>query len=265
MLREKANLVYTFLDIFDVIIAIVSFNLTVYIEKGYLTPFQNKDSIILHFIVVIAWFLLARAFGLNQLYRSRPYSAVLFGCMSLAIAGTSILAISVWVFELNSIGLTQLLVFGSIDLVLTFSFKTFNYSLLKRARSKGFNTSNVIVIGDSTARSFLMQLVKMKEWGYRISAIIGVKELEEEFGSVAPLLPPDTDIEHLLRNKTIDEVIFCKESASQKEIEKLVLLTSEVGVVLNMYSSFFNMLTNRTRLHYFGTTPMLSISNTPMS
>lgn len=265
MLKEKAKVVNRFLAIIDVVIALVSYNIAVFIEYGRLLPVQNKDSIILHFIIIVVWFLLSRTFRLNQLYRSRPYSAVLFGCLSLAVVGTAVLALAVWALALHSIGLNQLLVFAGINLVLTFGVKVINYSFLKSARSKGFNTSNVVVIGDQSARSFLRQMVKMKEWGYRVSAIIGTEDLEQEFGSIAPFLPEDTDVEQLLRDKTIDELIFCKEHPDQEEIEKLLLITSEVGVVFRMYSSFFNMLTNKTHLHYFGTMPMLTISNTPLN
>jgi exopolysaccharide biosynthesis polyprenyl glycosylphosphotransferase len=265
MLREKAKVVNRLLAIVDVIIALVSFNIAVLIEKGYLLPFQNKDSIILHFVIVALWYILARTFRLNQLYRSRPYSAVLFACLSLAVAGTAFLAMSVWALNLHSIGLRLLIYFGAIDLVFTFLFKVFNYSFLKRARANGHNTSNVVVIGDNSARSFLRQMVKMKEWGYRVTAIIGTEELEQEFGSVAPFLSDDTDVEELLREKTIDELIYCKEGADQKEIERMLSITSELGVVFRMYSSFFNMLTNKTHLHYFGTTPLLTISNTPLN
>jgi exopolysaccharide biosynthesis polyprenyl glycosylphosphotransferase len=105
----------------------------------------------------------------------------------------------------------------------------------------------------------------MKEWGYHISAIIGNEELEQEFGAIAPFLPENTDIEQLLRNKTIDEIIYCKETPTIRELEKLLQIASEVGVVFRMYSSFFNVLTNKTHLHYFGTIPLLTISNTPLN
>jgi exopolysaccharide biosynthesis polyprenyl glycosylphosphotransferase len=265
MLKEKAKVVNRFLAIIDAVIAIISFNIAAYIEKGYVEFLQNKDSIIMHFILVVLWYSLARSFRLNKLYRSRPYSVVLFGCVNLAVVGTAILVIGVWTFDLRSIGLFQLLIFAAINLVLTFSVKILNYSVLKRARIKGYNTSNVIVIGDKSARLFLRQLVKMKEWGYHVTGIIGDSDLEQEFGAVAPFLPEDTDIEQLLCHKTIDEVIYCKEKTSQEEIEKLLLITSAVGVVFRMYSSFFNMLTNKTHLHFFGTTPMLTISNTPLN
>ncbi|MDN5290174.1 MAG: hypothetical protein PWQ06_413 [Anaerophaga sp.] len=265
MLREKAKVVNRFLAIVDVLIAIISYNLAVYIEQGYLEPLTNKDSIIIHFLLIFFWYTFARAFRLNQLYRSRPYSVVLFGCLSLAVVGTSVLMLFVWILDLYSIGFSRLLMFGGINLILTFGFKVLNYSFMKRARSKGFNTLNVVVIGDNSARSFLRQMVKMKEWGYHVSAIIGNEELEQEFGAIAPFLPEDTDIEQLLRDKTIDEIIYCKETPAIRDIERLLQLTSEVGVVFRMYSSFFNMLTNKTQLHYFGTTPMLTISNTPLN
>ena len=265
MLREKAKVVNSFLAIVDVLIAIISYNLSVFIELGHLDPLTNKDSIIIHFLLIFLWYILAKALRLNQLYRSRPYSVVLFGCLNLAVVGTSALILFVWILDLYSIDFSRLLLFGIIDLFLTFGFKLVNYSYMKRARSKGFNTLHVIVIGDRTARSFLRRIVKMKEWGYRISAIIGNTELEQEFGPIAPFLPEDTDLEQLLRNKTIDEIIYCKETPSINEVESLLQLTSEIGVVFRMYSSFFNMLTNKTHLHYFGTTPLLTISNTPLN
>jgi exopolysaccharide biosynthesis polyprenyl glycosylphosphotransferase len=265
MLREKARVVNNFLAIVDVIIAVVSYNLAVFIELKHLEPLANKDSIIIHFLLVFLWYILAKALRLNQLYRSRPYSVVLFGCLSLAVVGTSALILFVWIFDLYSIDFSRLLLFGVIDLILTFGVKMLHYSFMKRARAQGFNTLHVIVIGDHTARSFLRQIVKMKEWGYRIVGIIGTNDLEQEFCSVAPFLPENTDIEQLLRNKTIDEIIYCKETPSIREVEDLVQLTSEVGVIFRMYSSFFNMLTNKTHLHYFGTTPLLTISNTPLN
>jgi len=265
MLREKNKVIRQFLALIDVLIAVISYNLTIYVVKGYLAPLHDNDSVIIYFVILIAWYILGRTFRLNQLYRSRPYSGILFGCISLSLAGTSILALAVWMFELNFIGLNTLLFFGGVNVVLTFGFKVLYYASLKNARAKGYNTSNVIVIGDSSVSYLVRQIVEMKEWGYHISAIIGTEDLREEFQGVVPCLPEDTDLEQLLRDKTIDELIYCREQVSQEEIEDLLRITSEVGVVFRMYSPFFNMLANNTHLHYFGTTPLLTISNTPLN
>ena len=265
MLRERAKVINRLLAIMDVFLAILAFNLALWLDNGHLALMQNKDTIILHFVLIAVWYILGTSLHLNQLFRSRPYSVVLFKCLSQVLFGTALLALSIWLFQLSSINLKILGWFAGITLLLSFSAKMGSYFFMKRARSKGLNFLNVLVIGDESARPFLRQIMELKEWGYRIVAIMGTPELEKEFGTVAPFLPPDTNVEELLRNQTIDELIYYKEDSNLKEIESLMHTTSEVGVVFRMYSSFFNILNNKTRLHYFGTTPMLTISTTPMN
>jgi exopolysaccharide biosynthesis polyprenyl glycosylphosphotransferase len=265
MLRERAKVINRSLAVIDVLLAIIGFNLALWIETGHISLMQNKDTTILHFVLITVWYFLGISLHLNQLFRSRPYSVVLFSCLSQVLLGTSLLALSIWIFNLSSIDIEILGLFAGITLLFTFSAKLGSYYFMKRARSKGLNFLNVLVVGDKSASSFLRQMMTIKEWGYRVVAIIGSPELEKEFGAVAPFLSDDTDIEQLLRNKTIDEVIYYKEDSTQKEMESLLHITSELGVVFRMYSSLFNMMTNKTHLHYFGTTPMLTISNTPMN
>jgi exopolysaccharide biosynthesis polyprenyl glycosylphosphotransferase len=137
------------------------------------------------------------------------------------------------------------------------------FKFFKSVRKKGYNFLNALVIGDSTAASILRLILTHPEWGYKITAVIGDKYLKNEFASKFPFLSADTNVEQLLKDKTIDEVIHCKKTMNQNEIEDLIEICSEMGIVYRMYSPFFNMLTNKTRLHYFGTTPLLTISNIP--
>jgi exopolysaccharide biosynthesis polyprenyl glycosylphosphotransferase len=265
MLKEKARAINTILTMVDVILAIISFNLALFIEFGRISVLHHKDSVILQLLIVIYWTLLSNGLGTNIMYRSRPYSMVLFNCVGLSVAGTLFLVISAWAFNLFYLGVQLFGVFALLNLFLTFSFKTSVYQFLKNARKKGLNHLNMIIVGDQTANAFVRQIQKHPEWGYRIMAIIGDTTLEKDCADVAPLLPVNTDIEQLLRDKTIDEVIVCKENIDPNQLESLVQICSEVGVIFRMYSPFFNMLANKTHMHYFGTTPMLTISSTPMN
>jgi len=262
MLKEKTALVNTFITVADVLIALISFNIALSIEFKQF-PLITKDSIILQLLIIIFWGVLVSWFGLNTLYRSRPYSIVLFNCAGVAIVGTTLMSIGIISFNLFYLGLRPILFFAAIDLVLTYTFKFLIYKVFKSFRRKGYNYLNVLIIGDSTSASILRLISTHPEWGYRIAAVIGNSTLEKEFGSEFLFLSADTNIEQLLKDKTIDEIILCKKEMNQDEIEELVQICSEMGVVYRMYSSFFNMMTNKTRLHYFGTTPLLTISNTP--
>ncbi len=265
MLKEKAKAINTLMTMVDIIIAIVAFNIALYIEFGRFSLLHHKDSIILQLLIVIFWTLLSNSMNINIMYRSRPYSAVLFNCFGLAFIGTLLLILSSWAFNLIHLGYRPFFYFASLTLILTFTFKTLTYKTLKAARKKGYNYLNILIMGDLSAVTFIRQLVNHPEWGYRITAIIASDDLEKKCESIAPFLPVDTDVEKLLREKTIDELVVCKEVSNPKEIEDLIQICSDIGVVFRMYSPFFNMLANKTQLNFFGTTPFLTISNTPIN
>ncbi|MGQ1946393.1 sugar transferase [Geofilum sp. OHC36d9] len=264
MLKEKAKAIGTIMTMVDIALALISFNLALYFDFGQLTFLYSKDSVILQLLVIIIWTLLSSGVQSNILYRSRPYSMVLFNCLGLVFSGTSLLILSAWTFNLFYLGLRHFFVFAVIDLALTFTSKSFIYHFLKRARKKGYNYLNMVIIADNTGRSFIRNVISHPEWGYRITAIIGPESLKQTCSSFVPLLPENTDLEQLLRDKTVDEVVLCRDSNDNKELEQTINICADIGVVFRMYSPFFNMLTNRTQLHFFGTTPFLTIANAPM-
>lgn len=264
MQKEKANAIGALMAMLDVGIALISFNLAIYSDFGQFSFLYNKDSIILQLLVVIIWALMSTGFKANILYRSRPYSMVLFSVVGQVFLGTSLLILSAWTFNIFYLGVFHFLIFAVINLSLTFTSKSFIYYFLKRVRRKGYNLLNMLVIADESGRSFIRQVIKHPEWGYKITAIIGPETLKNATSTFVPLLPEETDVEQLLRDKIIDEVVYCTEVTDNKSLENLVTICGDLGVIFRMYSPFFNMLANRTELQYFGTTPLLTISNTPM-
>ncbi|TLX73942.1 sugar transferase [Labilibacter sediminis] len=263
MLKEKETVVNNFLAFIEVAIAWLSFNISLFLYFGHFSFLRYKDSIILHLIIALVWFTLGKYFRLTQLHRSRPYSAILFNCVGLVLVGASVLGLSVLVFDLYYIGFDPLVYFGFINLGLMFTFKISVYASFKRARKHGRNTRSIIIIGDYTATSFIEQVVKYKEWGYKIVSIIGNGDLGKVYGSVIPVLDPSTNISKLIEDKTVDEVIFIKQTMDIKEVEELTHACSEVGVIFRMYSPFFNMLKSKAHIHHYNTMPLLTIANTP--
>lgn len=263
MLREKENVVNNFLAFVEVAIAWLSFNLSLFLYFGHFSFLRYKDSIILHLIIAFVWFALGKYFRLAQLHRSRPYSAILFNCVALVLSGTSILGLTVLIFDLYYIGFDPLIYFGLINLTLMFAFKIVVYSSFKKARAHGRNSRSIVIIGDYTATNFVEQVLKNKEWGYKIVSIIGNEDLGKIYGSLIPILPVDTNVAKLLEDKTVDEVVFIKDKMMVEEVEKITHACSEVGVIFRMYSPFFNKLKSKAHIHHYNTMPLLTISNTP--
>jgi exopolysaccharide biosynthesis polyprenyl glycosylphosphotransferase len=265
MLKEKERVINRILSAIDVLIAWITVNLILYVQvEGYYFN-MHKDVLIIHLLILSFWWILSRRFHLNELYRSRPYSIILFNCLGLSAIGTGLLAVSFYLFQLNYLKVSLLLEFGILNLVLTFSWKLLLYTSLKRIRRKGLNTRTILVIGDKSAAPFIRQVFLAPEWGYRVFGVVNDGSLNKEFGDVLPILSPDTfNLDVLLAGKAIDEVVYCYEKPEMKEVELFLESCAEVGVIFRMYSPFYNMLTTKTYLHYFNTTPLLTFSNTPM-
>ncbi len=264
MLKEKEKVVNNFLAIVDVFVAWVAFNLSMCMHYGEVSPIPKKDSIILHFLILLIWFVLSKLFRLNELYRSRPYSVLMVNVVFMTLLGSAILVLAEFTFGLNFIGLEAIAKFAALVIILEVILKISIYAYLKNARTKGLNTRTVLIVGDITAKSFIEKLVVHKEWGYRIVGVIGDEELKSLYGDKVPFLPLDSDIDVILAERTIDEVIYMQQKARMEDIMSILTSCSEVGVVFRMSSPFFNVLSNKTHLHYFDTTPLLTISNTPI-
>lgn len=265
MLKGKRSFINYCLTVADILIALVSINIAYYIEFGALSLILDGDYLALHLLIIIFWYLISKGLGVDVMFRSLPYSIVLFNCIGQVAIGTSLIAISILAFNLFYIGLKLLLLFALIDLVLTFTLKIVLFMYIKNVRRKGRNFLNVLVIGDQTSKSFLRQVLYHPEWGYRIVAVVSDFSFGKEIDDKMLLLHENSDIEKLLRDKMINEVILIKEKPSQYELENLIHICSEVGVVFRLYSPFFNMLANKTYLRYYGTLPLLTISGKPIN
>lgn len=264
MLKEKEHFVRSLLGFLDVVVGWIALNYSMnffgFSERFY----GSNDYLILNICILAVWFYLSKLLRLSEIYRSRPYSVILFNCLGLSFLGSGIIGLAIFAFRLDYIGMMPLIFFALINSFLMFISKGIIFSLLKYFRRNGKNYRYIVIIGDNSAAPFIRQIIKNKEWGYRIVAIVDGGSLRQEFNSLFPVISSsDVNLDELITGKSVDEVIYCTERPDMKVLEELTFSCSEVGVIFRMYSPFFNMLTNRMHLHYFNTTPMLTFSNVP--
>lgn len=264
MIKEREKVINNFIAILDVLVAIGSFILSMHIFEIEGTPVLSRDFKIVIVFIAIIWWILSKALSLSIMHRSRPLSNILFKCFQLSLSGTILLGLVIYFLNLQVVSIDIIKFFIPINLVLTFLFKTVVNLYMRRARKNGRNTRSIIIIGDESSILFIRQIVQHSDWGYKIYGVIGEDSLKNLLPDGVRLLPATTNVSKLLEEKIIDELAYCINTPDIKEVEELVFICSEVGVIFRMYSPFFNMLANRTHLHYFDTTPMLTLSKLPV-
>lgn len=137
MLKEKTKAINALMTMVDILLAIISFNIALYLEFGRFSVLHHKDSVILQLLIVIFWALLSNGMGTNIMYRSRPYLIVLFNCLGLTFAGTLLLILSAWAFNLFYLGIHLFFIFGFIHLFSPLAPKHLPIKYLNRLAKKG--------------------------------------------------------------------------------------------------------------------------------
>lgn len=264
MLKEKEGYVRNFMSFLDVWMAWMAYHISLSVLYKELAFIVNKDILITNIIILVIWLALSKALRLNEIYRSRPVSAILYACVIQGIAGVATLALFMLLFNLYYPGFKILVLFGILSIVLSFYTKLLIYKTFKIARRRGFNTRNVIFICDKSGASLLNSIHRHYEWGYVIVRILGDEDIKKQFGHIYQVSDRDTaDLDSLIGGRKIDEVIYACEYTHLSDVQAVMDSCAEVGVTFRLFSPFLNMLKTRTHIQYLNTQALLTMSNTP--
>ncbi len=262
MLKERESYVKNFMGFLDVWMAWMAFHITLSAIYNRIVFFVNTDVLLSNVFILLIWYGLSKFFRLNEVYRSRPMSVILYNCLLQGAVGVTVLSLLLVMFNLYYPGIKVMSVFALMSVVFCFITKMIIYKVLKFFRRKGLNTRNILFVGDSTGIPLLKQIHKHYEWGYKVVGVVGDEKVKAKFNGVYPFFDR-SDIDTLLTGKTIDELVYACEYDSVKEVQQYMESCREVGVTFRLYSPFMNMITANTHIHYFDTQAVLTISNTP--
>lgn len=264
MLKEKEGYIRNFMGFLDVWMAWLAYHITLSVLYSGLAFVVNKDLLITNIFIFIVWYGLSKLFHLNEIYRSRPFSVILYNCLAQGLVGAAILAFLLVMFNLYYPGLKIFAVFAALSILFCFASKVLIYSGLKLIRKRGMNTRNLLFVGDKSGVNLLQLIHERYEWGYRIIGVVGDETIKQRFGDLYPVFDHnDVDFDTLISGKSIDEVVYACEYDSMKEVKALMDSCHEIGVTFRLYSPFLNMLTSNTNIHYYDTHAVLTVANTP--
>jgi len=266
MIREKEQVINNVVGAADVIITIISFiiafNIGDYIFDDRLI-FSTQYYIIL-LLIIPTWLVLLQLSDLKRLHRVKPYSVILLEYTIVVAIGLSMLFLFMFILKLEWISRLVIGLFGVIDLFLLYFLKIILYKVFKYYRRKGYNTRNIIIIADDSSDIFIERVINNTYWGFQVIGIITDSDrISGKYGDRFRIFPVETSVRKLTEEKTIDEVIYCKQDIEQNTIRQLIYACEEIGVVFRMQSQLFSMIATKAHINYFGDTPFLTFTNTP--
>jgi exopolysaccharide biosynthesis polyprenyl glycosylphosphotransferase len=227
----------------------------------------SLDSIqykILSIIIVLLWILLLDQSNLGRIGRIKMYSELFLEYLSVIVVGNVLLFASVVILDLDSVSRIAMGVFAAINFIVLYSYKFILSAVMRYLRKEGINTRLILIIADEDSNYFIDRLIKTKDWGYLVYAIMSDDEaIKKSYGREFLILPYEHDLSVIIDNRAIDEVIYCKSSLDQNEIQRFIYSCAEIGVVFRMQSLLMNYVKMQSSVSYLNQMPFLTFRNTP--
>jgi exopolysaccharide biosynthesis polyprenyl glycosylphosphotransferase len=265
MIKERESVIAKISLIIQTGLSAGSFLLAswIFYYPGYLPVMQSMEFLFFLLLMVPVWLLLLTYGGLNKMGRDLRYSYLFFKYLKFIGLGTLILYASSLFLGVEQINGRLLALFAFIDFCFLFGFKLFSFRLMKFFRRRGYNTRQLLIIADGLSVDFIDKLANTSDWGYRIWGIVSSnQEVRKTFGQFN-ILPSDTDIRPLLDQTIIDEVIYCKGQLDYNEINQLVELCAEVGIVFRLKPSLGFVKVDQSKFTFFNDSPSYVFRNVP--
>jgi len=266
MLKEREPILEKLSIAFQVVLTIACFYGAIWIIQVFLNPNQNasRQYHIIYFIIAPLWLLILDQSNLGHIGRFKMYSTLFVEYLTAIIIGNILLYTTIVLLDLNSISRLVLAIFAFLNLIVLYSFKFILSTTMKFIRRKGMNSRLLLIIADEDSDYFIDRLIETKDWGYKIWAIMSDDPfINSKYKNKYTILPYEHELSDLIDEKAIDEVIYCKRSFDQNEIQKFIYTCSEVGVVFRMQSQLLSSVRLQSTMSFLNQMPFLTFRNTP--
>ncbi|HEY3369709.1 MAG TPA: sugar transferase [Prolixibacteraceae bacterium] len=266
MLKEREPILAKLSIVFQVLMTIACFYAAIWIIENFIKPISNNYNQynIISFLIIPLWLLILDQFNLGHIGRFKMYSTLFVEYLTAIFVGNILLYTTIVVLNLHSVSRLVLATFALLNLTVLYSFKFILSATMKFVRRKGLNSRYILIIADKDSDYFIDRLIEVKDWGYRIWAIMSDDQfIKTKYDPQYTVLPYEHELSPIIDEKAIDEVIYCKSTFDQNEIQRFIYSCAEVGVVFRMQSQLLSCVKMQSTLSFLNQMPFLTFRNTP--
>jgi exopolysaccharide biosynthesis polyprenyl glycosylphosphotransferase len=241
-LKKEARLKLA-MDLIEFLTILISIPIAYFITSrflayfNYVWKFNLQQFAFFSVLIIISWVVLYQVMSMAKLPRTQKYLTLFFHFVRVNFLNLVVLLLLKFIFNLQSIPHIFIFFLVPISMIITFTMRMIAFNKLKIYRTNGHNLRHVMVIADSCSAGIIDRFINEKEWGFKIDSIITqsgkiVKKYAKEFN----IYPDTQNIKTLLDNHIVDEVIYSKNHIDEEEINRIVSICNEVGVIFRLQS-----------------------------
>lgn len=246
-LKKLLNHRYYLHVLFDFLLLLITFQIAYFIHYGtQKTVFILDIQYVKLFVIMLpSWILAFHITKVAHLPRTSNYSRLFFEFSQFLLLSITFLIITPFVLKFENINSQFLILFSGLSLFMIFGIRFIEYNFLKVRRIYDFNNTNILLIADDSAVSFIENLIANKQKGYRVVTLISDSEvIKHKFSHLIKVFPMTTlqSIQNMVEFDIIDEVIYFRRSLEPTTVKHLLKTCEEIGIVLRIKSDIVTRL-----------------------
>ncbi len=182
------------------------------------------------------------------------------------VVGGLVFMAALFLFRQMDLSRMLLVVFLSLNVVLTILERNLVRLALMRARSLGLNQRYILLVGYSrAAEEYIDRIVDNPQWGYRILGILADNaEPGTRYRDVEVLGQIDT-LDSLLSRHTPDEIAITVGLDEYYKLERIVAMCEKSGVHTKFIPDYSNIIPTRPYTEDILGLPVINIRHVPLS
>jgi len=256
-----------FIDLVELILVSVIFPVSIWITRRFFIPemeVKTLEGIFFFSFILMSWFVLARITGMAKIPRTQRYLTLAFQFARVAfIIFMGLLAVKV-LFRLTSLPVLLIAIYVTTMFAVTVLFRMLAFVALKTYRLYGKSSHQVMIIADAFSDGVIENLLKQKEWGFKIASIMtDSKLIRAKYGPDIEIIPADQDVKGVIDHQVIDEVMYCRRDVDIDLIKVVGDICNEVGVIFRLQSSVSPLDPTEFQLKTLNKSGDLSIVDAP--
>jgi exopolysaccharide biosynthesis polyprenyl glycosylphosphotransferase len=233
------------------------------------TPsFSLSDNLIVLLLVVPIWFIALYFSGIYSRWRTRSFSEIIFMIVKASLLTAVGFGTATFLFKLKFVSRAFFTLFMVTSISLIAVEKFFIFYLMQYARKLGHNTRKILIVGSGPrAAQVIRKIGAHKEWGFRIVGAVDYERehLDKEVDSTGTkVIGMLEDIPRILKNYSIDEVIFIVPRSRLNLIENSLYVCETQGVKATLAADIFELKMSKARQTDLDGMPLVTFETTPV-
>ena len=256
-----------FIDLIELILVSVIFPVSIWITRRFFIPemeVKTLEAIFFFSFILMSWFVLARITAMAKIPRTQRYLTLAFQFARVAfIIFIGLLVVKV-IFRLTSLPVLFIAIYVTTMFAVTVLFRMLAFVALKTYRFYGKSSHHVMIIADAFSDGVIENLLRQKEWGFKITSIMtDSKLIRAKYGPEIEIIPSAQDVKGVIDHQVIDEVMYCRRDVDIDLIKVVGEICNEVGVIFRLQSSVSPLDPTEFQLKTLNKSGDLSIVDAP--